>query len=88
MCREHFIFWQQYKETEEAQRYLTFYQTKKAKNGQKTVSEWPYVAILDPRTGELIVTWQKLDAATFCDLVTEFLSMHPSPEPSHTVSLD
>ena len=88
MCREHFIFWQQYKETEEAQRYLTFYQAKKAKNGQKTVSEWPYVAILDPRTGELMVTWQKLDATTFCDLVTEFLSLHPSLEPSHTVSLD
>ena len=81
VCREHFIFWQQYKESEEVKRYLTFYQTKKAKNGQKTVSEWPYVAILDPRTGELIVTWQKLDAATFCDLVTEFLSLHPSLEP-------
>ena len=50
---------QQYKENEEAQRYVTFY----------PVSEWPYVAILDPRTGELMVTWQKLDAATFCDLV-------------------
>ena len=69
ILREHFIFWQQYKESKEAQRYVTFYQTKKAKKCQKTVSEWPYVAILDPRTGELMVTWQKLDAATFCDLV-------------------
>jgi len=72
ILREHFIFWQQYKENEEAQRYVTFY----------PVSEWPYVAILDPRTGELMVTWQKLDAATFCDLVTEFLSLHPNLEPS------
>ena len=64
---------QQYKESEEAQRYVTFY----------PVSEWPYVAILDPRTGELMVTWQKLDAATFCDLVTEFLSLHPNLEPSN-----
>ena len=38
------------------------------------VSEWPHVAILDPRTGERLVTWHKLDAVTFCDLVTEFLS--------------
>jgi len=73
ILREHFIFWQQYKESEEAQRYVTFY----------PVSEWPYVAILDPRTGELMVTWQKLDAATFCDLVTEFLSLHPNLEPSN-----
>ena len=82
ILREHFIFWQKYKESEEAQRYITFYQTKKVKKGQKTVSEWPYVAILDPRTGELMVTWQKLDAATFCDLVTEFLSLHPNLKPS------
>merc|ERR1711971_1418731 len=72
ILREHFIFWQQYKESEEAQRYVTFY----------PVSVWPYVAILDPRTGELMVTWQKLDAATFCDLVSEFLSLHPNLEPS------
>merc|ERR1711936_79282 len=30
-----------------------------------------------------MVTWQKLDAATFCDLVTEFLSLHPNLEPSN-----
>ena len=42
------------------------------------VSDWPYVAILDPRTGEHLVTWNKIDASSFCDLVTEFLSLHPS----------
>ena len=47
------------------------------------VSDWPYVAILDPRTGEHLVTWNKIDAATFCDLVTEFLSLHPSLDPSN-----
>ena len=71
ILREHFIFWQQYKESEDAQRYLTFY----------PVSDWPYVAILDPRTGEHLVTWNKIDAASFCDLVTEFLSLHPSLDP-------
>merc|ERR1719468_318033 len=72
ILREHFIFWQQYKESEEAQRYVTFY----------PITEWPYVAILDPRTGELMVTWKKIDGTTFCDLVTEFLSLHPNLEPS------
>jgi len=71
ILREHFIFWQQYKESEDAQRYLTFY----------PVTDWPYVAILDPRTGEHLVTWNKIDASSFCDLVTEFLSLHPSLSP-------
>ena len=59
---------QQYKEFEEAQRYMTFY----------PVSEWPHIAILDPRTGERLVTWSRVpDAATFCDLIAEFLTLHP-----------
>ncbi len=73
IIREHFIFWQQYKESEDAQRYTTFY----------PVNEWPYIAILDPRTGELLVAWQKVkDASTFCDLVSEFLTVHPSMDPN------
>ena len=61
-------FFQQYKEFEEAQRYMTFY----------PVSEWPHIAILDPRTGERLITWSRVpDAATFCDLITEFLTLHP-----------
>ena len=94
IVREHFIFWQvgkkkknaahlegkltflpndnqQYKESEDAQRYMTFY----------PVTEWPHVSILDPRTGENLVTWSKVpDAGCFCELVTEFLTLHPSLE--------
>ncbi|XP_066967339.1 UBX domain-containing protein 7 isoform X1 [Macrobrachium rosenbergii] len=66
IINEHFVFWQVYHDSKEGQRYMMFYQ----------VSEWPHVAILDPRTGECLVTWHKLDALTFCDLVTEFLSSH------------
>ena len=33
---------QQYKESDEAERYMTFYK----------ISDWPYIAIIDPRTGE------------------------------------
>jgi len=72
VINEHFLFWQQYKESEEAQRFLTFY----------PASEWPYVTVLDPRTGEKLVTWNKLDAKTFCDLVTSFLQLQPQFEPS------
>ena len=41
--REHFVFWQQYKEADEAVRYMTFYK----------ITDWPYIAIIDPRTGRI-----------------------------------
>ena len=44
IVREHFVFWQQYKESDEAVRYMTFYK----------ISDWPYIAIIDPRTGRFI----------------------------------
>lgn len=67
---EHFVFWQQYKESDEAARYMTFYK----------IDEWPYVSIVDPRTGENMVTWSRLDATAFPTLITEFLSLHPTLE--------
>lgn len=67
---EHFVFWQQYKESDEAERYMTFY----------TIKEWPYVSIIDPRTGENMVTWSHIEATAFPELMTEFLSLHPSLE--------
>ena len=70
IVKEHFVFWQQYKESDEAQRYMTFY----------PISDWPYVSIIDPRTGENMVTWSNIEAATFPELITEFLTRHPSLE--------
>ena len=40
IIQEHFVFWQQYKESDEAERYMTFYQ----------IDSWPYVAVIDPRS--------------------------------------
>ncbi|CAH1782186.1 unnamed protein product [Owenia fusiformis] len=65
----HFIFWQVYQDSEEGRKYRQFYK----------VLDWPYVAILDPQTGENMVIWNKLDAVSFCDKVSSFLSEHPSP---------
>ena len=44
------------------------------------IAEWPYVSIVDPRTGENMVTWSRIEAAAFPTLITEFLSLHPSLE--------
>ena len=68
IVREHFVFWQQYKESDDAERYMTFY----------TIHDWPYVSIIDPRTGENMVTWSRIEASTFPELITEFLTLHPS----------
>ncbi|KAL6072110.1 UBX domain-containing protein 1 [Balamuthia mandrillaris] len=43
-----FIFWQPYKDSEDAQRFMTFY----------TVTLCPHIAILDPRTGQLMDSWE------------------------------
>ncbi|XP_071949460.1 UBX domain-containing protein 7-like [Antedon mediterranea] len=62
-----FVFWQVYHDSEEGQKYCQFYK----------VVTFPYISILDPRTGELLVSWDKLDSLVFCDLVTNFLKDHP-----------
>ncbi|KAK3605836.1 hypothetical protein CHS0354_002473 [Potamilus streckersoni] len=67
IIKEHFIFWQVYYDSEEGRKFTQFYK----------VHDWPYVAILDPQTGENLVNWNNLDSASFCDLVIEFLSQHP-----------
>ncbi|CAG2169931.1 unnamed protein product [Oppiella nova] len=66
---EHFIFWQTYHDNSEGQRFMQFY----------NVVDFPYVAILDPRTGEKLRQWTTIDPVSFCDLVTEFLHDYPSP---------
>lgn len=51
-------------DSEEGQRYMTFYK----------INQWPYVAVLDPRTGELMVEWNHSDSSTYETLISEFLA--------------
>lgn len=41
IIEEHFVFWQVYRNSREGQRYMQFY----------PFTQFPYVAIVDPRTG-------------------------------------
>ncbi|XP_003727826.1 UBX domain-containing protein 7-like [Strongylocentrotus purpuratus] len=66
IIRESFIFWQVYHDSDEGQRYMQFYK----------VTEFPYVSILDPRTGEQMATWHRIDNEAFCDVVMQFLCDH------------
>lgn len=73
IVKEHFIFWQVYHDSYEGQRYVQFY----------NVRRFPHVAIIDPRTGELMKSWPTtIDHNSFCDSVIEFLTEHPSPDGS------
>jgi hypothetical protein len=70
LVKEHFIFWQVYHSTRDGQRYMQFY----------PINTFPYIAILDPRTGEQLKTWTNIsDVDTFCEKVTDFLNHHPTP---------
>ncbi|XP_073432692.1 UBX domain-containing protein 7 [Dendrobates tinctorius] len=66
LIKEHFIFWQVYHDSEEGQRYIQFYK----------LSDFPYVSILDPRTGQKMVEWHKLDVNSFLEQVMGFLAEH------------
>ena len=48
----------QLQESDEAARYMTFY----------PITEWPHVSIVDPRTGENMVTWSRLITTHFFHL--------------------
>ncbi|XP_048844570.1 UBX domain-containing protein 7 [Brienomyrus brachyistius] len=66
IIREHFVFWQVYHDSEEGQRYIQFYK----------LNKFPYISILDPRTGQKMVEWNHLDAPSFLEQVTGFLTEH------------
>lgn len=64
VVRQHFTFWQVYSDSNEGKRYMRFY----------NVPSWPYVAILDPRTGECLVEYHHVSRDTFCDNILTFLN--------------
>ncbi|KAI8334286.1 thioredoxin-like protein [Chlamydoabsidia padenii] len=77
IVRESFVFLQYANESSEGKRYLTLY----------PVRHYPYVAIIDSRTGELAKSWEKqLSPTDFMMEVTEFLEQH-SPEAGKSVTM-
>ncbi|KAL8589281.1 hypothetical protein ACOMHN_039924 [Nucella lapillus] len=70
LVKKHFVFWQVYHDSDEGNKFMQFY----------SVQQWPHVAIVDPVTGENLVTWDKVDNSSFADLLKDFLEDHPTPE--------
>lgn len=68
---EHFLFWQVYNTSRDGERYIQFY----------PVNQYPYIAIIDPRTGELVESSNIIDSPDlFCEKITDFLRDRPSPD--------
>lgn len=70
IIKERFVLWQVYRDSNEGDRFIQFYH----------VTTYPYLAVLDPRTGEKLVEWGYMDAQAFCECAAEFLLEHPSLE--------
>ncbi|XP_046357533.1 UBX domain-containing protein 7-like [Haliotis rufescens] len=71
LIKQHFIFWQVYHDSEEGKKYMQFYK----------INEWPYVSIVDPRTGENLAEWSKImSASAMRTMFSEFLLNHQNPD--------
>lgn len=77
LIAKHFTFWQVYSDSVEGLRYMQFY---------KPV-EFPYIAILDPRTGEKVVVWHNVDVTTICELIELFLAEHNTSLEGHVTAV-
>ncbi|XP_035216881.1 UBX domain-containing protein 7-like [Stegodyphus dumicola] len=74
LISQHFVFWQVYSDSIDGQRYMQFYK----------LVEFPYIAIIDPRTGEKLLEWHHVDATSICELIQIFLENSCSPNGSST----
>ncbi|XP_015780912.1 PREDICTED: UBX domain-containing protein 7-like [Acropora digitifera] len=57
IIKENFVLWQVYRDSNEGERFIQFYH----------VTSYPYLAVLDPRTGEKMVEWGFMGAQAFCE---------------------
>lgn len=69
IIKANFIFLQTYFDTEEGHRLVSCYK----------ITQYPFVAIIDPRTGEKMKSWNKLDTHLFCENITNFLADNELP---------
>ncbi|XP_015524984.2 UBX domain-containing protein 7 isoform X1 [Neodiprion pinetum] len=70
MVRDHFVLWQVISNTSDGQRFIDFY----------NVTDYPYLAVLDPRTGECVRTYDRFTVEHLVSGLGDMLSNHLSPE--------
>lgn len=70
IVKDHFVLWQVLSNTSDGSRYIHLYD----------VYEYPYLAIIDPRTGERMQTYNHITVDILMSALNDMLSSHPSPE--------
>ncbi|CAK8689474.1 UBX domain-containing protein 7-like isoform X2 [Clavelina lepadiformis] len=72
LVKKHFVFWQVRSDSLEGEKFMMFY----------SVSNWPYIAVIDPRTGGCLTTWSETTSESFIASVKSFLDEHESLNPA------
>ncbi|XP_011307156.1 UBX domain-containing protein 7 [Fopius arisanus] len=70
IVKDHFILWQVLSNSSDGKRYIDFY----------NVTEYPYLAIVDPRTGECVKSYTSITVDGLLTSLNDMLSTYPSPE--------
>ncbi|XP_077278309.1 UBX domain-containing protein 7 isoform X1 [Temnothorax americanus] len=76
IVKDHFILWQVLSNTSDGKRYIDFYK----------VMSYPYLAIVDPRTGECMKAYKNITVDSLISDLNDALSTHASPESSQVTS--
>ncbi|XP_051156560.1 UBX domain-containing protein 7 [Leptopilina boulardi] len=70
MIKDHFVLWQVLSNTSEGKRYNDFY----------NVMGYPYLGVIDPRTGECMRIYNQITVDSLTSGLNDMLSTHASPE--------
>ncbi|KAK2577854.1 hypothetical protein KPH14_001117 [Odynerus spinipes] len=70
IVKDHFVLWQVLSNTKDGKNYIDFYK----------VVNYPYLAVIDPRTGECIQKYNHITTDSLISDLNDILSIHASPE--------
>ncbi|KAL2729059.1 UBX domain-containing protein 7 isoform X1 [Vespula squamosa] len=70
IVKDHFVLWQVLSNTKDGKNYIDFYK----------VINYPYLAVIDPRTGECIRKYNHITIDSLISDLNDILSIHASPE--------
>ncbi|XP_058796379.1 UBX domain-containing protein 7-like [Phymastichus coffea] len=70
IVKDHFVLWQVLSNSSDGKRYIDFY----------NVTDYPYLAIIDPRTGECMRSYNHISVDSLISGLNDMLSTHASPD--------
>lgn len=73
LIKTHFVFMQVYRINDEGAQFQNMYH----------IESYPSIVVIDPRTGEKMISWGALSANNFIREISEFLANNPYEEDGH-----